>query len=334
MVRQINPSLARLWTSSNAKQYGAVGRVQLENLSEAELRVLDYLEHGVTESQFPQLAKLTKSKPDQVNSLLSRLGPLVTKTSAFVSELDAINVERQFSEIMRLYLLEHADPKRALENRSASRVFISSLNRTGLTILRGLADSGIGKVFTADQKSVTLADTLDLGFPTHLVGKQRVQAAKTLLPNTKVELHSRISQSYDRTEVAILIHSDVTPPSSYAVWLSRDVPHIAITFTELGVEISHLVIPGITPCLACLEINRLEQQQNWSKVAPQLQQLDRDLSDSSVSLFAASIALGLALNLIDGFRFEALQLRTKMARDGAIFQSEPPETNCGCRLVR
>ena len=333
MVRQINPSLARLWTNSNSKQYGAAGKIQLDDLTEAELRILDYLEHGVTESQFPQLTKITKSRPQQVESLLERLGPLVTKTSAFMAELDGIDVERQFSEIMRLYLLEHQDPKRALEIRASSRVFISSLNRTGLTILRGLSDSGVGKIFTTDQKTVSLADTLDLGFPTHLIGKQRVQAAKTLLPNTKVELHSRISQSFDRTELAILIHSDVTPPSSYAIWLSRDVPHMAITFTESGVELSHLVIPGITPCLACLEIDRLEQQQNWSRIAPQLQQLDRDLSDSSVSLFAASIALNHSLNLIDGFDFESQQLRTRMQRDGSLFQSELPKTNCGCRLV-
>lgn len=334
MVRQINPSLARLWTSDSSRQYGTQGKLRLENLSEAELRVLDYLEHGVTESQFPNLAKLTKSKPAQVASLLERLGPLLTKTSAFVSELSGLDVERHFTEIMRLFLMEHEDPAAALAKRASSKVFVSSLGRTGLTILRGLAASGIGTVFTADQKQVTKADTLDLGYPIHLIGKQRVQAAKTLALETRLELHSRMTQSYDRADMAILINSDVTPPASYAAFMSRDVPHLAIVFSESSVALSHLVLPGITPCLACLELERLRADENWARVAPQLTQLDRDLSDSSLSLFAASIAISQTLNLIDGFDFDSKNLMTKMDREASVYQLATPSTNCGCRLAQ
>lgn len=332
MVRQINPSLARLWISDNSKQYGTKGQVRLESLSEAELRVLDYLEAGVTESQFPELARLTRAKPSQVQSLLERLGPLITKTSAFVSELTNLDVEKHFSEIMRLYLMEHKDPAAALAKRKSSKVFVSSLGRTGLTILRGLSASGVGTVFTADQKQVTKADTLDLGYPLHLIGRQRSQAAKSLMLDSRIELHSRMTQSYDRADIAVLIHSDVTPPSSYATWMNRDIPHLAIVFSETGVSISHLVIPGITPCLACLELRRLQADRQWAKVAPQLAQLDRDLSDSSLSLFGASIAINQALNLIDDYDFESKQLLTKMDRDGGVYQLATPSTNCGCRL--
>lgn len=334
MVRQINPSLARLWTAENSKQYGTSARLKLNQLSEAELRVLDYLEHGVTESQFPHLAKLTKTSEGTVQDLLQRLGPLITKTSAFVAELSDFDVERQFGEIMRLYLMEHADPAAALKRRSEAKIFISVLNRTGLTILRGLAASGIGAAFTTDQKQVQHADTLDLGYPVHFLGKPRAQSAKSLVSQTRVELHSRVSTSFDRAELAILLHSDATPPSSYAGWLSRDIPHLSILFTEQGVTVSHLVLPGISPCLACLEIERMTQDAQWSKIAPQLTHLERDLSDSSLSLFAASIALNQALNLVDGYEFLSQQLITKMDRDGNVFQSAVPTTNCGCRLAR
>ena len=334
MVRQINPSLARLWTSNNSKQYGTSPRTRLENLSEAELRVLDYLEAGVTESQFPHLPTLAKSSPEQVGSLLARLGPLITKTSAFLSELSALDVERHFTEIMRLYLLEHKDPAAALAKRAASKVFISSLCRTGLTTLRGLAASGIGAVFTADQRMVIKSDTLDLGYPLNFLGKQRAQAAKTLVSGTRVELHSRMTQSYDRAEIAILVASDVVEPARYSSWMNRDIPHIAIVYSESGVQISHLVMPGITPCLACLEVSRLNEDKQWAKVAPQLARLDRDLSDSSLSLFSSSIAINQALNLIDGYEFESSHRQTKMDRDGSVYQLEVPETNCGCRLAQ
>lgn len=332
MVRQINPSLARLWTSENSRQYGSAAKVRLENLSEAELRVLDYLELGVTESQFPELSKIARARPAEVTSLLERLGPLITKTSAFVSELTQMDVERQFGEIMRLYLLEHSDPVAALAKRKLAKVFVSSLGRTGLTILRGLAESGLGTVFTADQKRVQKSDSLELGYPAHLVGRQRVQAVRSLTDSIRVELHSRITTSYDRADLAILIHSDVTPPSSYSSWMNRDVPHLGIVFSESSVFVSHVVVPGITPCLACLEVERMNKDSDWAKVAPQLAQLERDLSDSSLSLFAASIAITQSLNLLDGFDFSARHLMTRLERNGAVYQSEPGRANCGCRL--
>lgn len=331
MVKQINPSLARLWSNENSKQYGSPSRLSLESLSEAELRVLDFLEAGVSDNQIPYLHKMAHAKKDQTQNLLERVGPLITKSSSFLPLRDAAAIEREFSEIIRLYLLEHADPAAAMRKRSVSKVFISSLNRAGLVIVRGLAASGIGTVFTADQKSVSPKDTLELGYPKTALGVQRARALKGQLKPTSVELHSRVSESYSKAEVAILMGSDVIDPSLYAPWMARDIPHIAITFSEKGASVSHLVIPGITACLACLEIHRLREDASWAKTAPQLAQLDRDLADSSLILFAASIALSQTLNLIDGLAPAETAMLSELLRTSELRQLEVASTNCGCR---
>jgi hypothetical protein len=333
MVRQINPSLARLWLSDRSRQYGATAGFKLENLTEPELRVLDFLERGIPDNQMSQLHKMAGAKQEKTESLISRLAPLIVKTSSFLPLLDAGEVERQFSEIMRLYLLEHTDPAAALKKRKTSKIFISSLNRTGLVLTRALAASGIGTVFSADQKSVSDKDTLELGYPKTELGIQRARAARRIVLGTNVELHSRVSETYARADLAILIGTDVIHPSRYAPWMARDIPHLSVVFDEVGVTVSHLVLPGITPCLACLELERLKSDQHWATTATQLAQLDRDLADSALILFGASMALTLSLNLIDGFGQLDNLLASKLLRTSELKQLAVQSASCGCQLA-
>ncbi|MDP4756115.1 MAG: hypothetical protein NWR78_03105 [Aquiluna sp.] len=331
MVRQLNPSLARLWLSNTTRQYGSDARLVLDSLTEPELRVLEYLEQGIPDNQLAQLPKMARATEISTQSLLDRLAPLMSKTSSFLPLLDADGVQREFSEIIRLYLLEHKDPASALRKRLASKLYVSELNRTGLVLARGFAASGIGSIFTADQNSVSPSDTLELGYPPSELGVQRARAAKRMISPTNIELHSRVTQSYDRSEVAILIASDVIDPRLYAPWMSRDVPHIAIVYSELGVTVSHLVLPGITPCIACLELHRLQSDSSWATTAPQLAQLERDLADSSLVLFSASLALSLSLNLIDGVAPQEKPWASRLLRTSELQQLELQSANCGCR---
>ena len=332
MVKQINPSLARLWLNENTRRYGVGNRITLEDLTEPEMRVLDYLEAGIADNQLEQLHKMAGANLGVTRSLIERVAPLIVRTSSFLPHLDSAGVQREFSEIMRLYLLEHTDPAVAMRKRLTSKVFVSNLNRAGLVITRGLAASGLGTVFSSDQKTISAADTLELGYDKKDLGVQRARAAKSMIAQTSVELHSRVSETFARADLAIVIGGDVLDPAKYAPWMARDVPHIGITFSELGATVSHLVLPGITPCLACLEMKKLQEDAHWAKTAPQLAQLDRDLADSSLILFAASLALSLTLNLIDGFDSTEPSVASQLLRNSEIRTLEVSSANCGCRL--
>jgi len=194
-----------------------------------------------------------------------------------------------------------------------------------------LAASQIGTVFTADQKQVQNQDTLELGYPQEELGNQRARVARRLISGIKLELHSRVSESYARADLAILVANDVFDPALYATWMSRDVPHLGILFTEVGVLVSHLVIPGVTPCLACMEVERLNSDPTWLRAAPQLANLDRNLADSSLALFAASASLSLGLNEIDQVVTDQQPVTTSMSRNTSVFQLEVAAKNCGCR---
>lgn len=332
MVRQINPGLARLFLDSKTRQYGYRNPLILSDLSPGAQRALDFLEQGIADQQLGLLPKMASANPAEVDDLVQRLGGYLRQTSSLLPELDQAQVQARFREILRLFASTSLDPAQALKNRGKARVFLSNLSPFGFTLARAMAAAGIGTLITDDQKRVSESDFGPLGFPASVLGRPRATAARDLLTGEiEIQHHSRITSSFDRMDIAILIGSDVLNPRTYQRWLSRDIPHLQVIFDEGGVEISHLVIPGITPCLGCIEVSRLRRDASWQAVATQLDYLERDLADSASSLFGASIALTRTLERIDNpLPLSATNL-IRFERGAGVSELELTAENCGCR---
>jgi hypothetical protein len=165
------------------------------------------------------------------------------------------------------------------------------------------------------------------------IGLTRHEAAKQHLGKKREELqlHTRLTDGLDRISAALLLANDVTDPADYQVWMTRDVPHISICFTESGANISQLVTPGVTPCLACSEIYRMQEDPNWLATVTQLSQLDRDLADSVSMLASVSVAVRRILNQIDNPTQESGSPLEFISSTGELIEGVLPEANCGCR---
>jgi bacteriocin biosynthesis cyclodehydratase domain-containing protein len=74
----------------------------------------------------------------------------------------------------------------------------------------------------------------------------------------------------DVPTLAILIANHVLEPRRYIRWLSRDIPHLAVIYTDTGVQIGPLVEPGVGPCLHCLARSAIERDPAWPAIASQL----------------------------------------------------------------
>jgi hypothetical protein len=333
MVKQINPSLARIWHSENVRQYGYSNPKLIPIESESQHRLVDILEQGVTNVQFDNLTKLAKIQPRELNLILTRLAPLIRQTSSFLPELDQSEVELRFAEIMRVFLADFKDPAAVMKKRGLAKVFISSLGRTGLLAAKALYTAGIGTIITFDGTRVRQPDTNELGYAPMAIGLTRHEAAKQHLGKKREELqlHTRLTDGLDRISAALLIANDVTAPADYQVWMTRDVPHISICFTESGASISQLVTPGQTPCLACSEIYRMQEDPSWLATVTQLSQLDRDLADSVSMLAAVSVAVRRILNQIDDPTAESSSPLEFVSATGDLVEGVLPEANCGCR---
>ena len=333
MVKQINPSLARIWHSENVRQYGYSNPKLIPIESESQHRLVDILEQGVTNVQFDNLTKLAKIQPRELNLMLTRLAPLIRQTSSFLPELDQSEVELRFAEIMRVFLADFKDPAAVMKKRGLAKVFVASLGRAGLLAAKALYTAGIGSIITFDGTRVRQPDTNELGYAPMAIGLTRHEAAKQHLGKKREELqlHTRLTDGLDRISAALLIANDVTDPADYQVWMTRDVPHISICFTESGASISQLVTPGVTPCLACSEIYRMQEDPSWLATVTQLSQLDRDLADSVSMLAAVSVAVRRILNQIDNPESDSGSPLDFVSTTGELLEGVLPETNCGCR---
>jgi hypothetical protein len=324
MATQINPGLARLWIAANTRQYGYRRPHALNELSSEQQRLLDFLEHGVTQAQLQSLNKLANTNKATVSEILSEVSPLLWQSSR---TLPKQIIEERFAEITRIFLMGQ-DPADILLVRKKKIVFIESLDSTGFTIGKALAIGGIGRLISLDQKRVSNADLGPLSYSKSEVGIPRVRAAqKTIGP--ALEFHSRISRSLDQVSASVVIANDIVNPNSYQKWMARDIPHLSICFDEEGVEISPLILPGKTPCLGCMQLYEIETKENWKLIAPQLLALDRDLGDAPLLLFAAAIATNTLLNFFDSGECQKHAIR--LNREGEVITLEPRSISCGCR---
>lgn len=69
---------------------------------------------------------------------------------------------------------------------------------------------------------------------------------------------------------AVLIRAWVTAPAAYQPWVRRDVPHLAIVYGQLGVEVGPFVEPGDGPCLRCRDLAQRDLDPAWPAIATQL----------------------------------------------------------------
>ncbi|MFM1950451.1 MAG: hypothetical protein RL418_138 [Actinomycetota bacterium] len=334
MAKQINPSLARLWQQDNLRRYGSINPQFVRVDSEAQHRALDLIESGLTNTQFEDLETLAKIKTGELNTLIDRLGPLISSTSSFIPSFTSTEVEQRFAEILRVYSLGELDPAITLQKRRLAKVFLSTLSRPGLVAARGLFAMGIGQILSFDGTKVRQADVTELGYPASAIGQTKHQAAKELLDKSRssLQLHSRLTESLESLDVAILIANDVVQPEQFQPWMTRETPHIAICFSELGAEISQLVIPGITPCLACNELQRISSDPNRISIATQLSGLTRDFADSATLLASLGFALTQLIRFIDFGHLQPDQ-NTPMeliAKTGKFVPGELTRVNCGC----
>jgi bacteriocin biosynthesis cyclodehydratase domain-containing protein len=103
------------------------------------------------------------------------------------------------------------------------------------------------------------------------------------------------SEETTTPQLAIIVASYVIEPSAHRLWLSRDIPHLAIVFGDVSVRIGPIVEPGSGPCLHCLELARTDADPAWPAIASQLWGRSSSAETVLVSSEVAAIAARLAV---------------------------------------
>jgi bacteriocin biosynthesis cyclodehydratase domain-containing protein len=140
-------------------------------------------------------------------------------------------------------------------------------------------------------------------------------------------------------DLVVLVHGSAADSTEAAGLVTAGLPHLAVVVRERGVLVGPLVLPGRSPCLRCLDLQRADRDPAWPRVLAQLTGRGGRVPEETASaLLAASLAALQVLGHLDGRRRPAALAATLEVElpDGLVSRrpwvSHP---SCGCTsLVR
>lgn len=135
-------------------------------------------------------------------------------------------------------------------------------------------------------------------------------------------------------ELGILVCHYVVEPELFGFWLSRDIPHLPIVFSDTGVRVGPIVEPGIGPCLYCLECHRTDADAAWPAIVSQLWGRTSPVEGGVVSAEVVALALRFAAQRAGGAPSPVAESAFLDAATGETTRrswSRHPE--CGCAAL-
>jgi hypothetical protein len=346
----INPTASRIWRTPNSLQIGlSDARVVLENLQPRHEAFIDALYQGLTLRQAQSYARHLKMRVAEAQALITALEPVLLRQTQRRRQVDnsgnTLETEiaaGEFAEVASLPIDSPAFQQALGEMNQASlqlcargesvwllrqkrAVFVGSLDRTGQLIARGLAEAGVGAIVTGDLTSWRL-EALRNSFATMPT------------PPQLVTLEQLSESQICRIDLAILVGQQLIEPQKFAAWMNRSTPTIAAIFASaadaLRPLVSHVIVPGISPCWVCLELARLENDRAWPDMASQLIGRELQFDSASASLTLAGKILEQCIGYLDFANgFAGSHKSSGAGSNPALVQTNwqfHPE--CACRL--
>lgn len=68
----------------------------------------------------------------------------------------------------------------------------------------------------------------------------------------------------------VLVADHVVDPALRAAWTRRGLPHLPVVVSDGRVRVGPVIVPGVGPCLQCLEYARVDADPAWPAIAAQV----------------------------------------------------------------
>jgi bacteriocin biosynthesis cyclodehydratase domain-containing protein len=293
---ELHPAARLLWRSANAAQIELGSRrVVLDNVDSAAVRHL-IGRAPVAASAAPQVAELQRrllqdgyvwpgpAEPDDLRRVppRPRLAPELTALSARVGQRAAelINARAQCS------------------------VAVQGAGRIGPHLASLLAAAGVGRCYLLDTSPARLQHAMPGGVSAGDEGSPLAAAAASAVHRHAPEAQCTPVPFGERPDLVVLALDEPIGAERRAALHADERAHLLVQVSGNRASIGPLVLPGLTSCLRCADLHRLERDPAWNALAVQLALPHRASGTSEVAL--ATIATGLAtaqvLQFLDGGR--------------------------------
>lgn len=179
-------------------------------------------------------------------------------------------------------------------------VVVQGANRSGSLAAALLAAAGIGRVHVREPRAARLWQTVPGGVAPDDEGLPFCAAANDAVMRAAPDTDTRPPD--ERPDLVLLAYDEPLDPDRRDALHDTGQVHLALRLAGDHGVVGPLVIPGLTSCLRCADLHRLDRDPAWSALAVQLSVPTPTGSATPAALagLVAAIAAEQALAYLDG----------------------------------
>lgn len=283
---RLSPAGHVLWRSHRSVQF-EIGRhrVIVDGLSEAAVRGL--LDAATPDA--PELVALRRELGDR--------GYLWPDDESF-----APPAPRLAGELTALAARYGQHASDVLADRGLRSVVVQGSGRSAALVAALLGAAGVGRVHVLDRDPVRLLHGIPGGVGPGDEGAVHTDAAAAAVLRAAPEVDVAPPALGEQPDLVVLAMDDPVDSDCRDALHARNVAHLTVATTPAGGVVGPLVVPGMTSCLACADLQRRDRDGAWPALAAQLTVPRRHRRTGEVAVCAtvAGLAAGQALAFLDG----------------------------------
>ncbi|WP_036332213.1 ThiF family adenylyltransferase [Microbispora sp. ATCC PTA-5024] len=281
MRPRVKPALRRVERDDRTLQFGVhpLRAVVLTDVEPPVRRLIDGLDGTRTLRQAAAEGGLDEGSAREVVDRLAERG-LIEDAAVRPHALSGLTVaerDRLRPDLARLSLTSRDGGMQAMAARRAGRVRIYGAGRVGAQVAALFAAAGVGHVCVVDPGAARPEDLAPGGLGRAALGGSREDAAVALLREIAPGITawpgrsaSRLGDRATGPDLVVLAPVGPLDPVLVRDLVTGGVPHLLAAAFEGHGCAGPLVVPGVTPCLRCLDLVRRDRDPSWPAVVARL----------------------------------------------------------------
>jgi bacteriocin biosynthesis cyclodehydratase domain-containing protein len=227
---------------------------------------------------------------------------------------------------------------RVLDNRQQSAVAVHGAGRVGPQLAAVLAAAGVGRVHVSERAATRLTHVLPGGAVVTDEGRPLSLAAAAAITRAAPETDTAPLPFGERPDLVVLALDAPVDDDRRDALHAAECAHLLVRLGPDHGVVGPLVIPGVTSCLRCADLHRLDRDPAWNALAVQLSVPHRYGDASQVALAAtiAGVAALQTLSLLDGEKPAAIEgsLEIHLPDWRVRRRTWPAHPDCDCQPRR
>lgn len=241
---------------------------------------------------------------------------------------------RLATELTALTARAGQDASELLSARRHCTVVVQGAGRAGPHVAAVLAAAGVGRLYLAEPGTARLHHAVPGGLLPADEGTPLREAAARAMARHAPEVDCMALPFGERPDLIVLAADEPVDVERRAALHARDCAHLLVSLSSERGSVGPLVLPGLTGCLRCADLHRLDRDPAWNALAVQLALPHRASVANEVALatMIAGLAAAQALDFLDGGRPATVEgeLELRPADWRIRRRSWPVHPDCDC----